>query len=83
MRYASNEAQDAFCWASENYGKPLELLESCFKKAELDIEFVCGLAANLSKFVAIYKGGFLQRQQSIEGDSPAAAVKDVAAAVRI
>ncbi|MDR2953214.1 MAG: hypothetical protein LBU82_08240 [Treponema sp.] len=83
MRYANNEAQDAFCWANENYGKPLALLEQSFNAAGMDIEFVCVVGKYNAKIVSIYRGGFLQRQQSIECDSPAQAVKDVAAGVRL
>jgi hypothetical protein len=83
MRYAGKEAQGAFSVSDENYDKPLALLEQSFKEAGLNIEFVCAIGTGKAKIVSIYRDGFLQRQQSIEGDSPAQAVKDVAAGVRL
>jgi len=82
MRYANDEARDAFN-KPQNFSNSLELLEESFCAADMDIEFVCAIGADNAKLVAIYQGGFLQRQQSIECDSPAQAVKDVAEAVRI
>jgi len=87
MRYANKKAQDAFngleSCGVENYDKPLALLEQSFKEAGLNIEFVCAIAADMEKIVSVYRGGFLQKQISIECDNPAAAVKDVAAGVRL
>jgi hypothetical protein len=82
MRYADEAARKAF-YGQQNFGKPIGLLEQSFIAAELDIEFVCAVAADGEKIVSIYRGGFLDKQQSIECDSPAQAVKDVAAAVRL
>jgi hypothetical protein len=83
MRYADEKAQEAFNGAKENYDKPLALLEQSFNAAGRNIEFVCVLSVRGEKIVSIYQDGFLQRQQSIDCDSPAQAVKDVAQAVRI
>jgi len=82
MRYANDKAKKAF-FGRQNFGDPLELLEESFNVADLDVEFVCAIGAYEAKIVSIYRGGFLQRQQSIECDSPAQAVKDVAMAVRL
>jgi hypothetical protein len=82
MRYADKEAREAFS-GNENFDRPLALLEQSFREAGLDIEFVCAIAADKAKIVSIYRGGFLQKQQSIECDSPAMAVKDVAAGVKL
>jgi len=82
MKYPNKEVQDVFR-GDENFDKPLELLEQSFKAARLDIEFVCDIAADRVKIVSVYRGGFLQKQISIEGDSPAQAVKDMAAGVRL
>jgi len=81
MRYA-NKARDAFS-GRENYDRPLALLEQSFREAGLDIEFVCDIAADTAKMVSVYRGGFLDKQISIECDSPAMAVKDVAKGVRL
>jgi len=82
MRYANKETKDAFS-GRENFDRPLALLEQSFKEAGLDIEFVCAIAAYKAKIVSIYRGGFLQRQQSIECDSPAQAIKDITEAVKL
>ncbi|MDR2924181.1 MAG: hypothetical protein LBU85_12685 [Treponema sp.] len=82
MRYANEDAFKAF-HILEDYETPLAMLELSFKGAGLDIEFVCAIAADGQKIVSIYRGGFLYRQQSIECDSPAQAVKDVVAGVRL
>ena len=83
MRYANCKAQDAFSGSVENYDKPLALLEQSFREAGLNIGFVCDIAADTAKIVSVYRDGFLQKQISIEGDNPAAAVKDVAKGVRL
>jgi hypothetical protein len=84
MRYASNEAHAEFIGGEENFGTPLAKLEESFKAAGIDVEFVCCMHApgDLKK-VSIYKGGLYRGEQFIEGDSPAAAVKDVAAVVKV
>jgi len=82
MRYANKETKNAFC-GRENFDRPLALLEQSFKEAGLDIEFVCSIGVGGAKMVSIYRSGFLYRRQSIECDSPAQAVKDVAAGVRL
>ena len=86
MKYADKEAQDVFngreTCGVENYGKPLALLEQSFKEAGLNVEFECE-AGKHGKMVSIYRGGFLQKMVSIEGDSPAQAVKDIAEKVKL
>ncbi|MDR2942639.1 MAG: hypothetical protein LBV17_08635 [Treponema sp.] len=83
MKYANKEAQDAFSGVAENFGKPLLLLNQSFNAAGLDVEFICAIGVDKAKLVSVYRGGFLQRQVSIECDSPAMAVKDVARGVRL
>ena len=84
MRYANKKVQDAFSGSDENYDKPLALLEQAFKEAGLvDDEFVCDITADGAKMVSVYRAGFLRKQISIEADSPAQAIKDVAAGVRL
>jgi len=83
MKYANEKTRSAFSGFDENYDKPLALLEQSFRAAGLDIEFVCDIAADTAKIVSIFRGGFLDKQISIEGDNPAAAVKDVAKGVRL
>jgi hypothetical protein len=61
MRYANNEAQDAFSGFVENYDKPLALLEQSFREAGLNIGFVCAIGKDNAKIVSIYRDGFLQR----------------------
>ena len=82
MKYVNEKVRGIFN-GDENYATPLALLEQCFKKAGLDIEFVCDIAADSEKIVSVYRYGFLQKMLSIEGDSPAQAVKDVAKGVRL
>jgi len=82
MKYPNKEVQDVFR-RNENFDGPLELLEQSFKAAGLDIEFVCDVGADKAKIVSVYRGGFLKKQISIEGDSPAMAVKDVAERVKL
>jgi len=82
MKYPNREIQDVFR-GNENYDRPLELLEQSFRAAGLDIEFVCDIAAGKSKIVSVFRDGFLSKQISIEGDNPAAAVKDVAKGVKL
>lgn len=82
MRYANNEARCAFI-GRENFDAALSFLEESFNAADLKIEFVCDMGADNAKIVSIYRDGFLTRQQSIECDSPAQAIKDVAAAVKL
>jgi len=82
MKYANDEARDAFN-GRENYDRPLRLLEQSFREAGLEIEFYCEISELGEKTVSIYRGGFLKRRASIECDSPAAAVKDVAERVSL
>jgi len=82
MRYSGKKAMDAFC-GDENFDRPLSLLEQSFIEAKLDIEFICDVAADKAKMVSVYRGGFLQKQISIECDSPAQAIKDVAAGMKL
>jgi hypothetical protein len=83
MKYANQEAIDAFKGnENEDYVIPLALLEQSFHAAGLNVEFRCAFVAG-EKLIAISRDGSLKCQQSIEGNSPAQAVKDVAAAVKL
>jgi hypothetical protein len=85
MKYDTEEARNAFCAGVQNYDEPLTLLEQCFNAAEMNIEFEGRIIGSAQKTVFIYykENGSLMKQQSIECDSPAMAVKDIAAAVKI
>jgi len=82
MKYKNKEARDAFS-GRENYGKPLAALEQSFREAGMIIEFYCEISELEEKTVSIYQDGILRRRVSIEGDNPAAAVKDVAERVKL
>jgi hypothetical protein len=55
MRYANKEAQEAFS-GRENYDMPLALLEESFRRAGLNVGFVCAIAADGEKIVSILPG---------------------------
>ena len=82
MKYKNKEAQDAFS-GRENYDKPLAALEQSFREAGMNIKFYCEISELEEKTVSIYQDGFLRRRLLIEGDNPAAAVKDVAERVKL
>jgi len=66
------------------YAKPLEELERAFNAAGLHIAFHLFVHPSFGEKVIAVTGGFSsQKLISIEADSPAAAVKDVAAGVKI
>jgi hypothetical protein len=66
-----------------DYEASLQLLEEAFNKAGMQIEFACAIAPSDQKYVHILFNGRTNNKQSIEGDSPACAIKDVAKAVRL
>ena len=68
----------------EDYYSPLCCLEAAFKSSGLNVEFEFNFypVTNL-KYVTITHNGGHKVCVSIEGDSPAQAVKDVAEVVRL
>jgi ABC-type branched-subunit amino acid transport system substrate-binding protein len=75
----SNYARGAF----EPYLESLETLEKSFRQAGLDIVFRGIYTDNGGKRVEILRSGMSGRLVSIEGDSPAQAIKDIANAVKL
>jgi hypothetical protein len=71
--------KDAF----ERYAEPLRSLEKAFRLAGTLITFFALDAPLGNKVVQILRDQKLVKTVCIEGDSPAQAVKDVAAAVRL
>jgi hypothetical protein len=70
--------------AFKNYLEPLGILEEAFRLAGiLNIEFRAFVAGGCDKRIEISFGGRVSKVVSIEGDNPAAAIKDVAAAVKL
>jgi hypothetical protein len=67
----------------KDYLMPIRLLEKSLLAAGLPVAFEAGISEGGDKWVSIYYGGRKQRVISIEGDNPAQAVKDIAAAVRL
>jgi hypothetical protein len=68
--------------AFKDYFVPLRALEKSFKSAGLNIEFDAFVNSAV-RLIGIIYNGKPKRCIAIEGDSPAQAVKDVAAAVRL
>jgi hypothetical protein len=68
--------------AFKDYLTPLRNLEKSFKAAGLNIEFNAFINSEMRVIGIIYDGR-PKNCIAIEGDSPAQAVKDVAAAVRL
>jgi hypothetical protein len=69
--------------AFSNYTPSLAALERAFRKAGLKISFLAECSPARGKKIHIRKSDKIAWSVSIEGDSPAQAVKDVAAAVRL
>jgi hypothetical protein len=69
--------------AFAEYEKPLGFLQSSFILAGLAVGFNCLIDPVYGKVVEVYKDNKSSRIICIEGDSPAQAVKDVAAGVRL
>jgi len=65
------------------YAKPLEKLEKSFNKAGLPITLFCFEDPFGNRMVKIIPNRAALKIICIEGDSPAQAVKDVAAGVRL
>jgi hypothetical protein len=78
MKIAKNDVK-----AFEEYLKPLRSLEGAFKKAGLRISFHVFDYPVHGKAILINSQKTCIAKISIEGDSPAQAVKDVAAAVKL
>ena len=69
--------------AFREYAKPLKKLEEAFIKAGLPLTFHAFTDSFGNKLVKILHKNRSPKIVSIEGDSPAQAVKDVAAGVRL
>jgi hypothetical protein len=75
---------DPQCQAAfEHYEEPLRSLEKAFCKSGIMITFFAIDAPLGNKMVRIFRGEEVIKTVCIEGDSPAQAVKDIAAAVKI
>jgi hypothetical protein len=69
--------------AFRDYSTVLSDLEVAFRFAGVNIEFGLGLRGKKDRYVQIFYNGMPGNIKFIEGDSPAQAIKDVAAAVRL
>jgi hypothetical protein len=69
--------------AFSDYWTVLSDLEEAFRFTGLNIEFLLGLRGGTDRYVQIVYNGKPGNIKFIEGDSPAQAIKDVAAAVRL
>jgi hypothetical protein len=69
--------------AFRDYSTVLSDLEEAFRFAGVNIEFLLGLRGGKDRYVQIVYNGKPGNIKFIEGDSPAQAIKDVAAAVRL
>jgi hypothetical protein len=69
--------------AFEGYANPLRSLEEAFNKAGTSVSFYAFVAPLGNKMVDIIRKSASRKLVCIEGDSPAQAVKDVAAAVKL
>jgi hypothetical protein len=70
--------------AFAEYEASLRLLEKAFNETGLSIRFRCFVAPSNNKMVDVLtEKNYRLKLVCIEGDSPAQAVKDVAAAVKV
>jgi hypothetical protein len=69
--------------AFEGYAKPLRSLEKAFSQAGNPVRFYAFVAPLSNKMVEIIRKPASRKLVCIEGDSPAQALKDVAAAVKL
>jgi hypothetical protein len=69
--------------AFEQYAEPLRSLEEAFRRSGIMITFFAIDAPLGNKMVQILRGKKVVKTVCIEGDNPAQAVKDVAAAVKL
>jgi hypothetical protein len=76
---AGNKERIAF----RDYSTILSDLEEAFRFAGENVEFCLGLRGGKDRYVQIYYNGKPGNIKFIEGDSPAQAIKDVAAAVKL
>ena len=80
MRFPLSCDKPAFA----EYTPSLRLLENSFRKAGVPLTFVANiLPEGKGKVIFIKLDGRAKGCRSIEGDSPAQAVKDIAEAVRL
>jgi uncharacterized protein YbjT (DUF2867 family) len=80
MRHLLKSDRPAFA----EYEASLRALENSFRKAGVPLVFEAGLLPeNGGKIIFIRNDGRIVKSLMIEGDSPAQAVKDIAAAVRL
>jgi hypothetical protein len=70
-------------FAFRNYFTVLSDLEKLFRLAGENIEFRLCLQGGENRYVEIIRNGTINALKFIEGDSPAQAVKDVAAAIKL
>jgi hypothetical protein len=69
--------------AFRDYSTVLSDLEEAFRFAGVNVEFLLALRGGKDRYVQIIYNGKPGNIKFIEGDSPAQAIKDVAAAVRL
>jgi hypothetical protein len=69
--------------AFRDYSTVLSDLEEAFRFTGINIEFCLGLRGGTDRYVQIIYNGKPGNIKFIEGDSPAQAIKDVAAAVML
>jgi hypothetical protein len=69
--------------AFRDYSTVLSDLERAFRYAGVNIEFCLGLRGGKDRYVQIFYNRKPGNIKFIEGDSPAQAIKDVAAAVML
>jgi hypothetical protein len=67
----------------KDYLLPLRALEKSFKITGFRVEFELTVSEHRNKWISITEDSRPPHMISIEGDSPAQAVKDAAAAVRL
>jgi hypothetical protein len=79
IRYVRQSGKAAF----GNYARPLGALESAFRKAGIEASFQADVSQAGGKTVFVRVSGTLINIVYIEGDSPAQAVRRVAAAVSL
>jgi hypothetical protein len=80
MRFPLNYDKPAFA----EYAPSLRALERSFRKAGVSLTFEAGvLPEGGGRIIFIRNDGRIIKSIMIEGDSPAQAVKDVAAAIRL
>ena len=74
---------EKYAYAFTDYVESLQKLEEAFNKAGMAISFRVLETPHCQKFIEVIGGDSSQKLICIEADSPAQAVKDVAAGVRL